>query len=121
MYGFVEDAELASLITASDAVILPYRHIYQSGALLLAMTYGKAIIASDLPGFRDYVTHEQEGLLINPENSSDLCDAIQSLSSDAGRRLSMGGRARFRAVHTYGWSKIADHLVKIYSEPTASR
>ena len=117
-FGFVEDAELANLITASDAVVLPYRHIYQSGALLLAMTYGKAIIASDIPGFRDYVTHGEESLLINPENSAELSNAIQALSGDADRRLEMGERARLRACQTYGWSKIADDLVKIYAEPT---
>ena len=47
-FRFVEDAELSNLVAACDVVVLPYRHVYQSGALVLAMTYGKAIIASNL-------------------------------------------------------------------------
>jgi glycosyltransferase involved in cell wall biosynthesis len=42
--GFVTDDELAVLMGAADAVILPYRDISNSGSVLLALSYGKRVL-----------------------------------------------------------------------------
>jgi glycosyltransferase involved in cell wall biosynthesis len=42
--GFVPREELVSLVTAADAVALPYRAFYTSGAAVLALTYGCAVL-----------------------------------------------------------------------------
>lgn len=115
-FGFVEDAELSNLVAACDVVVLPYRHVYQSGALLLSMTYGKPIIASNLSGFRDYVAHDREALLIDPTNTAEFSHAIETLSNDTRRRLYLGEKARSRALQAYGWPEIADQLVKLYAD-----
>lgn len=115
-FRFVEDAELSNLVAACDVVVLPYRHVYQSGVLVLAMTYGKAIIASDLGGIRDYVTHGREALLVDPTNTDEFSHAIETLSNDTHRRLELGRQARSRALQAYGWPEIADQLVKLYAK-----
>lgn len=51
--NFVPEEELYEAIDNSDLILLPYRSISQSGVLLLALSYRKPIITSDLPSFKE--------------------------------------------------------------------
>ena len=51
----LSDQEYADLVGASDLVLLPYRKITGSGSLLSAWTLGRAVVASDLPYFREMI------------------------------------------------------------------
>ncbi|MCH1882329.1 glycosyltransferase [Agrococcus sp. ARC_14] len=46
---FVADAELPGWFAAADVVALPYRHILNSGSLLLAATYGVPVLLPAVP------------------------------------------------------------------------
>lgn len=48
---YVSNSELYDAINDADLLMFPYRNISQSGALLLALSYKKPIITSDLPSF----------------------------------------------------------------------
>ena len=50
---FVSDATLYDYIGKSDLILLPYRKISQSGVLLLALSFRKPILTSDLPSFKE--------------------------------------------------------------------
>ena len=50
---FVSEDELYKSIGESDLILLPYRQITQSGVLLLALSYRKPILTSNLPSFRE--------------------------------------------------------------------
>src|SRR5215212_1670625 len=47
---FIPDSEVAYYYAAADVIVLPYRRIYQSGVLLMAMSYAKAVVVSDIEG-----------------------------------------------------------------------
>ena len=50
---FLDDLALYEEIANSDLIVLPYRMISQSGVLLLSIYFGKLIICSDLPSFKE--------------------------------------------------------------------
>lgn len=50
---FLDDRELYEEINNCDLIVLPYRAISQSGVLLLSIFFGKLIICSDLPSFKE--------------------------------------------------------------------
>lgn len=50
---FIDDAEVARLADLSDAVLLPYREIYQSGVLDVAVAHRRPIVTSSLPYFEE--------------------------------------------------------------------
>ena len=50
--GFVPDERIGPLFRMAHAVVLPYRHIDQSGVLLLALTLGLPVIATDVGEFK---------------------------------------------------------------------
>jgi len=50
---YVSDEALCGLLQAADLVLFPYDKVSQSGALFLAMTFGKPCLCAELPGFRE--------------------------------------------------------------------
>ncbi|GAB6162470.1 hypothetical protein JCM12298_16290 [Desulfothermus naphthae] len=49
------DLEYASAINASDIILLPYRNITTSGALLASWSLGRSVIVPDHPYFREII------------------------------------------------------------------
>lgn len=62
--------------------------------MLRAMELGKAIIASDVPGVRDYITDKQNGILVPVEDVEVLAAAIRALIGDAAERARLGANAQ---------------------------
>jgi glycosyltransferase involved in cell wall biosynthesis len=73
---------------AADIVVLPYRESYGSGVLLLAMSFGKAIVATDTGGMGEYAgSYDPIGIV--PANVSPE-ELLQQLKA-AAARLHTGG------------------------------
>lgn len=50
---FIDEQEVGRYFEAADVVMLPYRHIDQSGVLFTAFRFGTPVIASDVGSFRE--------------------------------------------------------------------
>lgn len=72
---FISQEEVMELFNLAEAVIYPYLSIENSGALFPALYSKKAIISSDLPGFRNVLTHGKDGLLVIPKSSEEIAKA----------------------------------------------
>lgn len=80
--GFVEDHLIPVYFSAADAVILPFENVLTSGSLLLAMSYGKPVIAPRSPGIVETLGSATE-LLYDSQDEQGLFHALQtSLDSD---------------------------------------
>lgn len=67
-----------------------------SGPLVLldALAAGKAVVATDVNGTRDYVEHGHTALVVPPGDVTRLANALEQLASDAGLRARLGDAAR---------------------------
>lgn len=74
--SFVEDSELYQAIEESDLIILPYRNITQSGVLLLALSYIKPIITSDLQPFKETLEGFTDDCFFETGNPDSLANLI---------------------------------------------
>ena len=54
--GYVREEEVPQLFRSASIVALPYRAIDQSGVLMTAVAFGKAIVASRTGGFPEVIT-----------------------------------------------------------------
>ena len=80
------DAEVADVTGASDAVLLPYREITGSAALLMALGMGRGVVASDLPYFREILGGEPDaGVVVPSREPAVVGRARPRLSEEAGR------------------------------------
>jgi glycosyltransferase involved in cell wall biosynthesis len=111
---YIPNQELSNLIAASDIIVFPYTHIYQSGAVLLAMTYGKAIVVSDLEGFKEYVVDNESGVICGTEDSASLASTLDQLLSDKSKQMRLGARAQELCETNFSWQSIGRNLTTLY-------
>lgn len=53
--GFVDDGDLQVYFNAADFVVLPFEDILNSGSTLLALSFGKVIIAPDIGSLKEVI------------------------------------------------------------------
>jgi glycosyltransferase involved in cell wall biosynthesis len=117
-HGIVSNDVLRRLYLSSDVLVLPSVGVNEAFGLvtLEAAAAGCAVVASDLPGVRDVV--KEFGMLVKPNNSDSLKDALVTLSDEAVRKKYVG--EGLDAATKYSWHKVAEEYAKIY-EGTFSR
>lgn len=111
----VSDAELSMYLEAADIVVLPYRRIAQSGAMLMALTYGKPIVASRLEGFREIIADGATGVLLDTSNGAAFGEAIERLAQRPELRRRLGEAGARLAEERFSWEGIALELSALYS------
>jgi len=89
--GYVPDQQLPTAYGAMDVVVYPSRYATESGALIMALSHGKAVVASNLPPFKE---KEKKGALLTFRTVKDLRRKIRRLlrDRDLRRRLEEGTR-----------------------------
>lgn len=88
--------DVTEVLEAADVFVLPSYEEGMSLALLEAMAAGVPVVATDIPGNRQLVTHEVHGLLVPPRDPTALLAAIERLLADTvlAERLAASARAR---------------------------
>ena len=105
---YISDQERDALFKACDALVIPYRRIYNSGVLMMGLSYGKTVIASDLPANREIVQNGVNGYLFEDGNPSDLAQNIIQLKN-ASKRPTFGAiMDPLRAHHS--WDLMAQQM-----------
>jgi glycosyltransferase involved in cell wall biosynthesis len=73
--GFVPDNDVPRFFHGADVLVMPYRHIDQSGVLFMALSTGLPVVATDVGSLRDYVPMTG-GIVVPPGDVGELARAI---------------------------------------------
>ncbi len=111
---FISEAELAALFSRAAVVVLPYREATQSAVVVLAYTFGKPVVATNVGGLADQVDHEVTGLLVPPDDQQALADAVATLLNDDELRVSMGRAGKRKLDGEWSPEAIASGLMAVY-------
>lgn len=109
---FVSNARLEELLGWCDVVVLPYRDIFTSGSLLMAMTAGRPVIAPRAGLIPEYID-DRAAFLYDPND-------LQGLQGALGRAVQcrqleeMAHHAAARAEE-FDWISIGAKLAEIYN------
>lgn len=109
----------------ADEMMLPF---YQNAMLFVlpsifepfgmttqeAMACGCPVIASKFGGIRNAITHERNGLLIDPQNEQEFADAMKMLVNDEVLRKRIGKAGSVLIRNEYSWEAIADKFLDFY-------
>lgn len=115
---FLSDEELYQEINEADLIVLPYRAISQSGVLLLSIFFGKLIICSDLPSFKETLQGENGDSLDNDlffknEDAESLRELIVRYID--GKIDEEAIRSRVNHLKSlYSWQSAARATVEVY-------
>ena len=116
---YVGEPELPAFFRRADLVVLPHRSVDQSGVLHVALAFGKAIVLSDVGGFREAVEDHGVGRLVPPGDPRELAAALRELLDDPGEREAMGERAAAAAAGPYSWDEVGRQTLALYRELAA--
>ncbi len=114
--GRVSDVDKARFLKTADVFCAPSTGQESFGIVLLeAMAAGRAIVASDIHGYKKVVQRDVSGLLVEPKDPDELCEAIARLIEDRALRERLGHAAAERAQE-FDWAHVTRQLVEVYEE-----
>jgi glycosyltransferase involved in cell wall biosynthesis len=105
--------------TASLVVLPSYREGLPK-VLLEAAASGRAIVTTDVPGCRDVVRQNDNGLLVPSKSWRALAGAIECLIQDRDRRERMGARGRELAEKEWAVPTIIEKTLSLYKSILAA-
>lgn len=116
--GHVDD--MPALFRSVDVVALPsYREGLPKG-LIEAAACGLPIVTTDVPGCREVVTHESNGLLVPAKDAEALAMALARLESDQAMRARLGQAARENALEKFDERIVISRTIEVYDELRAA-
>lgn len=106
---------------ASDWIVLPSYREGTPRTLLEAAALGRPIITTDVPGCREVVDHEVNGLMCPARSADGLSAALLSaLSKDRVQREAMGRQSRRIAENRFDEKKVISVYLKLIADATKS-
>jgi D-inositol-3-phosphate glycosyltransferase len=114
---FIPDDETEVYFKAADVLVLPYRHIYQSGVLFLGYSFGLPALAADVGSLKDEIVEGKTGSVFRAEDPAELAKAIEryfasDLYTDLNRRRQ---EIREYAEEQHSWSVVGRATMSIYA------
>lgn len=88
-------------------------------AILEAMASATCVIATDVSGSRDIIVSEQNGILVKPQSSDDLAEALVRIATDGTLRVTLAREGQ-KSVEKYSWISIAKQYINLYEKLLAS-
>jgi glycosyltransferase involved in cell wall biosynthesis len=110
---FIPDKERDLLFRSVDSIVVPYRINYQSGVLLMSMSYGLPVIASDIEPFKEIIKNGSNGLLFKSDDPVALSEKINTIFSDHSLKEKIGQNAVKTMMEEYSWDKIAEDYINL--------
>lgn len=106
--------EIPALMAGWTLSIIPSLCESFGAAALESSAMRVPVVASNVGGLPETVLHGETGLLVPPENSDALADAMIHLLRDVSLVDAMGMRGREMVMREFEWSRILDNLVDLY-------
>lgn len=111
--GFLDDAKVAAVMELSDLVLVPHTSANSSYSVMVALSYARAVLASDLDCFRDIYEQGHCIELFEAGDDRSLSERLGFLlaSSKARKDLSVAA-AQF--AHERSWPVVARKTLGVY-------
>lgn len=106
---YIPDSKVPAFFGAADVCILPYKSATQSGITSIAYHFGVPIIATDVGGLKESITHQSTGLIVPEPSSILIAEAVESYFN---KQL----QTRFKhdiiqLKERLSWSKFAEGII----------
>ncbi len=122
--GRVSDTTKSDLLGRAWAVVSTSHHEGWGLSMLEGAALGTPALAIDAPGVRDAVIDGVTGVLVRPQDESQLSEAFAKAMvdfvSDDWHRGSLGASARLRALE-FSWDRFVDRWEALLSRVASSR
>jgi glycosyltransferase involved in cell wall biosynthesis len=111
-------ADVASVMAATDLIVLPSVNEGMGRVLVTAMALGKPIVATHVGGVAELLGEGEAGILVPARDAGALAQAIGTLLLDGARAQRLGAAGRRRAPR-YSAEAMLEALARLYREVLA--
>jgi glycosyltransferase involved in cell wall biosynthesis len=115
---WLDNMKLREYYSKCSVFVLPSLFETFGVVLLEAMASAKPVIASDVMGPRNIVTHGKNGFLFKKGNTQGLKKYLEVLLNDVKLRNRIGENARKTVEENYSFNKISGELLSLYEQLT---
>lgn len=116
-----ERSDIPDLLAVFDVQVLASSIEGVPNAILEGMAAGNAIVATDIAGNSEAITHEHTGLLIPVEQPAAIAAAILRLLDDAELRDRLGRAAQIEVARKFGMDRMVERTEALYQELVTTR
>lgn len=112
--GYTEDI-IPTLHASSIVTLLSTKH--REGvprSLIEAQSCGLAVVTTNVPGNRELVKHNYNGIVVQPNDPNSVADAISSLADSPEMRKEMGNKGHHIVENEYSVEAVGDTHRKLY-------
>jgi glycosyltransferase involved in cell wall biosynthesis len=107
--------DIAHILSIFDVFCLPSLNEGMGRVLVEAMAHGIPIVASEVGGIPDLITHGKNGFLVPPKNPEELAKHIQILIEDENKRRKMG-EAGQKMAPRFSHDTMVKYIAELYEE-----
>jgi len=119
--GHVPSADLPRWYATGDIFCSPATGNESFGIVLVeAMAAGRAVVCSDIPGYRTVVTPGRDAVVFPPGDVSALARALSQLVETPERRGRLAEAGRRRALE-FAWPTVVDRIEQVYRDAAGRR
>ncbi|MCD6459746.1 glycosyltransferase family 4 protein [bacterium] len=111
---YIEEHKIQYFMNMADFIVLPYKHIFSSGCIMLALAFGRGIIVPSIDSIPEIIGGTQN-ILYDPYSENGLLNALkQALNTDS---IKLGEKIfKLGLQEKYKWSYSAEQYKKIYMQ-----
>lgn len=111
---YVPSPEVAAWMELATLTVFPYREVFQSGAIHLAQTFGRPIVATSVGAIPEAIRHRETALLVPPGDAEALVLAVTKLLARPHLAHALADRGRQEALDCFNWQRVAATLAADY-------
>jgi glycosyltransferase involved in cell wall biosynthesis len=117
--GWTAPQDLPTLYQKADVVVVPSRWPEPFGMVgIEAMAQGRAVIASDSGGMRDWLVPDETGWFFKPGSATELATRLRVALDDPGRLEEMGSTGRARVIERFSPEAFGREIGGVYGGAT---
>jgi mannosylfructose-phosphate synthase len=114
--GYVPDEKLVQYYQQAELFVLPSLFEPFGMTSQEAMACGTPVVASKFGGIKHTITHNKNGILVNPEDPNEFASSIIRLLKDDKLRAQLGREANNLIVEHYSWEAMAGRHIELYKK-----
>jgi glycosyltransferase involved in cell wall biosynthesis len=111
---YLSAGEVACHVRAADVAVFPYRRVWESASIRVAIALGCPVVASDTGGLGEVIRDGDTGRLVPPGDSEALARAVIEALGDPAAAAARAGRALDEEHRLRSWRVVAERTAARY-------
>jgi len=111
-----DEISLVLLYSAADVMIVPSMQDNLPNTVVESLACGTPVIAFEIGGLPDMVSHKENGYLAKSFDTADLANGIEWVLEDRERWEKLSKNAREKAVKEFDIAKVAERYSDLYKD-----